>query len=124
MIDALAIQNPIKNMWVVFLGIAGAILAFLAIGLQRLLCPCFSWGRRKADGLKDDLQWNYFIRLIIENYLDILITNALNLYRLKFDHWFESVVSVMSITLTTVFVGLFVLSMVYLCLRFRTVHKE
>ena len=71
------------------------------------------------------MKWNYFIRLALEQYLDIGITNGLRLTkRLIFENWFESLTSVIAIFFAVNIATLPFGVMIFLIWKHRQVHDN
>ena len=79
------------------LGLTAALVGGIVYGLLKLICPNIGFANKIRARIKRDLLWTYFLRLIIESYLDLSISNGLRVMNLVFVNWFEILTSVVSI---------------------------
>lgn len=112
-------------MYVVFLGLLGAFAAGLLALLLYLICGHTKLAKKQIKSIKKALIWSFFLRLLIENYLDLGITNLLRLYRNPdFDNWFESTTSVVAIVLTVVIAVFPFVCLIFLCCKVKQINEE
>ena len=97
-LDDYTIQNSIKNNMVIFFVVIGIVQAILIMLAIRIVCWRYGRARDLYESTKSSMFWNFFLRIWIENYIDMSITNALRvLYSFDFDNWYESLTSSVAI---------------------------
>jgi len=60
----------------------------LLMGLLLLICPKSQKARNLYIKVKEKLVWNFYLRLVIENYLATALTNVLRLKNLSAVNWY------------------------------------
>ena len=88
-------QNSQANLIVLGFAITGFI--FCKLALKVLKCPSFKNSPRASryqQSIYDTFYYSYFLRLFVESYFDIMLSNFLRLSQtFIFDTWFESMTS-------------------------------
>ena len=69
--------------------------------------------------------WNYFLRIILENFMDMLFTNLLRLYREPYTpNWRESMTTIVAILLTLSMTLFLVVTTIFVCLKSKKVNSD
>ena len=74
--------------------------------------------------IKRDLLWTYFLRLFIESYLDLSISNGLRVMDLVFVNWFEIMTSVISLIVEVSIIAFPIIITIVLYRKFESVSEE
>ena len=125
-VDDHLIQNSVKNNFVIFLAITGTMYSLLTMIVARGCFWKFQRARKFYEETKKSLYWNFFLRLWIENYIDMSITNTLRvLQNFIFENWFESLTSLIALTIELFGVlGFPIVSLFFLCKNYKVAHKK
>ena len=125
LLDTMTAQNPITNMYVFVNGLIVALATGLAALLLVIACGKTRCAKNQIATMKKAFIWSFFLRLLIENFLDLGITNMLRLYRNPdFDNWFESTTSVVAIVLIAVVAVFPFACLIFLCIKVNEINEE
>ena len=111
-------------MILIMMGLTVGIAGGFVYGLLKLTCPNKSMAIKIREKIKGDLLWTYFLRLFIESYLDLSISNGLRVMDLVFVNWFEIMTSVISIIIEVSIIAFPIIITIVLYRKYESVSEE
>ena len=111
-------------MVLIMMGLTVGIAGGVVYGLLKLTCPNYGLANKVRAKIKQDLLWTYFLRLFIESYLDLSISNGLRVMDLVFVNWFEIMTSVISIILEVSIIAFPIIITIVLYRKYKKVSDD